>query len=111
MRESGAGGRARRILPQVGPRELQAAAAVYVRRRDPEIAGGQAPPAQTGGGRVPARRARSSQQTGSENMSDTDARLQNLGGFPVEIDAGRAPPGSLPDRPPPNVIALPRPHP
>ena len=45
---------ARRVLPHVGARQLQAAAPLCVRRGHPEIAGRQALAPPAGGGRIPA---------------------------------------------------------
>ena len=45
-------GRARPVLPRLGPRQFQAAAPLRVRRGDPEIAGRQAAAPQAGRGRI-----------------------------------------------------------
>ena len=118
LRQAPRGGRARRarrVLPHVGPRQLQAPAPLHFRRRDSEIAGRQTPAPQAHCRRVldrarrrpaaPSRRppARNSRMT---VFSDPRLQEQKLDGFRVEIDAARERADVVLDRPPLNVIEM-----
>ena len=102
---------ARPVLPRLGPRQLQAAAPLCVRRGHPEIAGRQAVAPPAGGGRIPdrnkTRRAHKEPLHESPAVFD-DPRLAALDGFRVEIDAARERADVILDRPPLNVVSMPQ---
>ena len=95
----------------VGPCQLQAAAALCVRRDDPEIAGRQAVAPAAGGRRIRAGTNRSP-LTRNRRMSTAavfdDPRLAALDGFRVEIDEARERADVILDRPPLNVVSMPQ---
>src|SRR5262249_17795760 len=106
---TGDGGRARCVLPDVRPRQFQAAAALRLRRRNSEIPGRQAPTAQAGRGGVRGRKSDARPVTGISRMTKmifNDPRLATLNGFEVEIDADKHRADIILNRPPLNVIEM-----
>ena len=103
------GGGARSILPQLGARQFQAAASLYLCPCDPEIARRQALAPQAPGGRIRAG-AQHGISTRNRTMSSTfaDPRLATLDGFRVDIDPARERADVILDRPPLNVISMPQ---
>ena len=106
-RRAGGRGRARPLLPHLRAGQFQAAAALRLRHRNPEIPGRQTAAPQAGRRRFRDRRRNRNR---SINMSDgfNDPRLPTLDGFGVEIDAAAQRADVVLDRPPLNVIAMPQ---
>ena len=104
--------RSRPALPRLGPRQLQAAAPLCVRRDHPEIAGRQAVAPHAGGRRIRAGTNRPPPLTRNRRMSSAavfdDPRLAALDGFRVEIDEARERADVILDRPPLNVVSMPQ---